>query len=645
MAQASVTNPILDELVADISGLSPVKDARKFKKQRDNALKTTKSTQYGRVNQFEVESNLQGLVEKFQVLNRDDLSIALAEKLHTLKQYTDKWTPDILFLLLQLSDRPVEKLPQYVARSQAIVSGKPDLTWDEVLMEDPYSDEELWKDVTYSPISSDSEDESLPALDPSNKPRHGSSEDDAKDIRKEIEPFETIDEDLLSSLRQLQFWSQKTRLPNANGVTESSLVQESHAIREVLLVIRGLPTSLFKITGAGKVEFQGLYKIEDITSPVFSDLMSSFASIAQRILAVRIWANESQTDNLYQSFTASVQKQIQQFDKKLGLLDSALLASSGQIVVSLMHILEEVRVKSKPLLFLQASMDKLSPQKGPFSHLEILYNLICEQQESGDIVLFYFLGTIFFESAQNFFRPIQKWMTAGSINSDTSSFFIVEIDGPLDDASIWNDQFHFRLAEDREMLAPKFIQTSAHRILNTGKSIRFLNKLGLDLRETSATMSSMRFEDVCKVDGQIPLASFSILFDHAFSNWIENMYGPTSNILREQLLTTHRLQQSLAALEDIYLSTDGTRLQALADPMFEAIDNRTSVRNDKYLLSERLKAVFADCPNVNVDLLTIRTTMAKSNARSIRVASNFTIDYRVCNTFTFIGLINEYLLS
>jgi gamma-tubulin complex component 5 len=629
MAHASLTNPILDELVAEVSKLSPRRDAREFKKQRDIALRITKSNNYARVNQFEVENTLQGLVEKFQVLNRDDLSLALAEKLHSLKEHADKWTPDILFFLLQLSDQPVKKLPPYVAQSRSTSPGQPELTWDQLLKEDPYSDEELWKNVTYSPISSDSEDDSLPSLDHSSKPRSKSSEETARDKHMDNEPFELVDNDLLLSLSQIQTWGEHFSLANNRGRGNPN-IPEIHAIREVLLALRGLPTALFRITEVGNVEFRGHFKIDQITNSVFSDLMSSFASIAERVLFVRIWASKIQKETLHQSFSASVQKQIQIFDNEIGQLESSLLITSGQVTVSLMHVLEDIRLKSKALVFLQSSMSRFLPFRGPFSHLESLYDLMCEQQASGDLTLFQFLGTIFFESLQSFLRPIQKWMAQGSIGSDVSSFFIVEMDGPLDNASIWNDQFHFRVAENQEMLAPKFIQTSSKRIMNTGKSITFLHKLGIDVEEAAPSMANLSFEDVCVLDGSIPLASFPVLFDHAFSSWIESMYGPAANILRDQLFTTYQLQQSLAALQDIYLSTDGTRLQALADPMFEAIDNRTSVWNDKYLLSERLKAVFAECPGVDTDLLTIRAAMSKTNARSIRVASNIAIEYHVC---------------
>lgn len=623
MPQLDSNRPILEDLVANISRLDLVKESQVIQKQTEWARKALRSPQYTRIDQFQVESTLQGLIEKFMVLNREDLSVALSANLQKLKY--DKITPDVLFLLIQLSDQPVQ-VPLYASERKSDPIARPQLTWNQVLQEEPYSDEELWNKPNYSPFTSDSEDDSLPSLQPSSK---AVSPTKTTGDGARVPPFDFIDEDLLLALSQQQFWIKTLPAPTDDAHTKDFAIPEKQVIREVLLMLRGLPTSLFHTTDDGNFEFRNKHKIEQITSHVFVDLMFTFTAVAKRIASVRTWANTSQTEILRQAFSASVQKQMQVFDIFIGSLEMSLLSPTSHTSITLTSVLDQVRVQSRPWLFLQTNLRSLSAESGPFSHLEALYELICASQAIGDYPIFELLNRIFVESLQCFLRPIHKWMTEGIADTSTASFFIIEVDGQLDAGSIWNDQFQFRLGEAQEILAPGFIHTAAQRIMDTGKSIRFLNKLGLVLKAPSTDISDLGVEHFCKLDGQLPQIPFPMLFAHAFGDWIESLYSPASAILREQLLTDYRLEQSLAALENIYLSADGSQLQAFADPMFEAIDKQTMPWNDRYVLSERAKTVFVKSPNVNADLISVRYAKTKATSRGVQAVSGIIIDYEV----------------
>lgn len=74
-----------------------------MKRRVQLGLRTTSHT---RTDQFAVAKQLEGLQEKFRILNRDELAEALQSQLVELEKTRNSWFPEILCLLLQLSDRP-----------------------------------------------------------------------------------------------------------------------------------------------------------------------------------------------------------------------------------------------------------------------------------------------------------------------------------------------------------------------------------------------------------------------------------------------------------------------------------------------------------------------------------------------------------
>jgi gamma-tubulin complex component 5 len=529
---------------------------------------------------------LEGLIEKFHVLNRDDLADALGEKLAQLGAISAKWAPDILFLLLQLSDQPATKAPEYTSPSPVDSTELPALTWEQVLENDPYSDDEIWNQPSYSPISSDSEHElSLPSLSPTSPTApalHQETDDDTGPLDDLlIEP----DTEILPALEKLQFWTQanSTTADGVGVVSSPQTIPELHVIREILLMLRGLPTSVFTISRQRTVAYCGGYGISNVTQPIFTSHLQAVAAAGTELLQVRDWCRQSWSDSLLQAFQAAVQTKLRQFDQRIGVLESSFVCAAEDTVVSLIDTLNTVTSLGKPLLAVRKLILNMSPLS-KFSHLELLHDSICNYQATGDVENFECMGSIFFDSLQAFLRPIRKWMTEGVISHAHSAFFIVEKDGQLDNASIWHDQFHLRQSKSGQLLAPKFVHTSLKQILNAGKSIVFLEKLRVTTTFADAEHQTLDFESVCNSQDGYSLTPFPILFDRAFSEWIEGMYSPASSILRESLFNRYHFEKCLNALEEIYLSKDGTRLQAFADPMFEGIDDNSSTVQTSMLI-------------------------------------------------------------
>ena len=145
MAHAARVSALADNLVASLLAID--KDDPIISQTRSAVAKGLRDNSHGRTNQFEVASRLEGLVEKFAVLDRDDLSDALQERLEELPT-KGKWLPEILALFLSLSDRPVEKTAaDALAKLHAAEHPDEQLTWEDIIADDPLDEPGIWDDI------------------------------------------------------------------------------------------------------------------------------------------------------------------------------------------------------------------------------------------------------------------------------------------------------------------------------------------------------------------------------------------------------------------------------------------------------------------------------------------------------------------
>ena len=145
MAHAARVSALADNLVASLLAID--RDDPIIGQTRNAVAKGLRDASHGRTNQFEVAARYDGLVEKFAVLDRDDLSEALQERLEELPT-KGKWLPEILALFLSLSDRPVEKTAtDAIARLHAAEHPDEQLTWEEIIADDPLDEPGIWDDI------------------------------------------------------------------------------------------------------------------------------------------------------------------------------------------------------------------------------------------------------------------------------------------------------------------------------------------------------------------------------------------------------------------------------------------------------------------------------------------------------------------
>ena len=277
MAHAAKLNQLAGGLVTSTTGKP--NDSTNFGRLHDRALKGLKNTSHARTNQFEIQSKISGLIEKFTILNRGDLAEGLQTRLDELPSKS-KWLPEILSLLLELSDRPLEKTRmEDVEAASKIEEEQPTLTWQDIIAEDPLDEPGIWDDVERGYHSSD---------DDFTDDEDGSGDDTQatsfiEDPVALAESFVVqVDDGALNQVRDCR--------ENLAVISTGSALSELTLIREALSMLHGLPTSVFdNDIGTGHVTVASNIKLDTASGSVLNDILHQLAATGSTLNALRLW--------------------------------------------------------------------------------------------------------------------------------------------------------------------------------------------------------------------------------------------------------------------------------------------------------------------------------------------------------------------
>ncbi|KAE8449567.1 hypothetical protein EG329_007897 [Mollisiaceae sp. DMI_Dod_QoI] len=628
MTHLAKLGALTDELVTLILSKTTESDPARFNIHKESALRAFRHHNYLRTNQFDVNSRLDGLEEKFRVYNEDPLADALRERLDTLSHLEVKWAPEILHLLLDLSDRPVvnSKLEDLDFLKEPEPDSDPPLRWKDLSVEDPLLREKnVWANVDFGAESSDAEDgydDSRSDLSSSSDLTGQSSVEEEPSRRPEDHAVDTISKEELKTLLDEQFW-QKT--PNIDGVKLATVkrpISELQAIREVLFMLGGLPTSIFETITPATVEPSKTFILKHASPDAFFKISRSFAQQGSAVVLLRSWVKRSQSISLLQAFQASVSERLTQFDALLATIQLRFVAPPKDIVVSLLAIQEEVRSYTRPLTLLAEMVKKLDgdPYVHAFRYLEMLYDETCTSQMAGDDEIYTFIGKIFFECLQVYLRPIRTWMEDGELSKGDKVFFVIEALGDIEPASIWSSRFKIRRTQGGILHAPRFLQATANKIFNTGKSVVVLKHLKqFDLLQTSRNSFEpvLDFDTVCN-PALLRLCPFPELFDTAFDSWIQSKHHQASSLLRKTLFDSCGLHRALDAMSHIYFIADGITGSKFTNYIFDKLDTLNVSWSDRFTLTELCQSTFGSLPSVSADR--IRMTVLPLNRKHQDVA-------------------------
>ncbi|KAK5166739.1 uncharacterized protein LTR77_008283 [Saxophila tyrrhenica] len=605
MAHAATISRLTDDLVRSIVPAAN-DDDNAHNQIRDSAVKQLRTANRARTNQFEVQSKLSGLVEKFAVLNRDDLSEALQSRLDALPEDA-RWLPEILSLLLNLSDRPLERtrLGDVEASTQSFAGEAETLTWEDLLDDDANDDGDLWADVDRGYHSSGDDltgDEEIDSdLTTSTQATSVVEEDVVTRARSFVQPLE---EDALDSVETLHH-EIKDALDSGSSISELTLV------RETLSMVHGLLTNLYNMDDrSGQVAPKPHLKLATAAISTLDDATTSFAEIGSSINVLRQWVRKEQPVAYIQSCQGSMQKLISGFDRQLASIEQAYVQQAEDVVVSLLSVRARVERCLRPLMCL-AEVVKASENStiSPFALLEGLYDQACTAELSGDQDTFASLLPVLLTGLKTYLRPVSRWITSGTCRATDPSSLVEDRDPDCDPGRFWHDRYAMRSLADGLPYMPAFLRPRAGRVFALGKNQAFLRVLRTEHDDDCESDMNTGTPDFASLEHYAhghSFLPFSQLLDETLDTWLAATSKDSTPILRRALLEDHGLLKTYSSLTSTFCSANGRAFQEFAETLFWSLDHKPKQWKNEFLLTELANNTLG-ISNITADMpLTVR---------------------------------------
>ncbi|KAJ5980915.1 hypothetical protein N7481_008213 [Penicillium waksmanii] len=626
---------LTNQLVVAVAKVSPENDSPRVQTLRRRVERALRPGPHGRVDQFAVARQLEGLQEKFEVVDRPELADALHRQLSELENYSNAWHPEILSLLLQLSNRPallsrIENLPR---RETLPADDDGPLSWSKLDVNPQHSafdDESIWEEVDFGAGSSDDDLSSI-ASDIS-APRDLSNLDSELETEYVIpdDVFVPTDDDrhLLTSLEKSQFWRSEKKAPVRRGKElASQIITELQLARETIFMLQGLPTSIFWHLDEDVVMDRS-YTLKHSSSQALLSLLQSFTEIGTQIDSLRRFTKSPQMIPYMQTFCRGIEERLLEFDRNLSQTQVNYL--SAGCTVSLLQLLHDVRQHSCHLQLLSDLIPRLrrGSEAQPMRCLDLLYDMICMREALGDESAT--LSALFFSCLKTYTTSISRWMETGNLDSQDSPFFVGRNPENRDLKTIWHDWYTLDDAV-RPQNTPKFLEASMHKVFITGKSMVFLRHLNAlpDVSEPSPN-GALMLNDLHSTNSFLPLP-FPSLVESAFDRLVDAHHSASAGLLRKELDEQCGLWTSLDALQHVYLGSDLSILGTIDAKIFELMDRGRSW-DDKFLLMEVTRSAFSIMPTIDPSRLIVRSTGSstydhQNPNRSVRILEAISIDY------------------
>ncbi|THY65246.1 hypothetical protein D6C97_02482 [Aureobasidium pullulans] len=600
MAHAAKLGALTDDLINAIAASTPRKDARQFRHSKDSALRTFKSQQHVRVNQFEIDARLEGLLEKFHVLNNEPLADALKPRLDELAAIPNKWRPETLALLLALSDRPAEKTD--INKALEVIPDEPveQLTWADIIADDPLTEEGIWDDVD---IESDYSEHCAPSLSDESVEEpttstHSSSLD-AQDVVSFARAFVVPkDSQALNKVKDLR--------DRMTGMHSDSEVTELQAARQVLAMLHGTPTDLFSHGSSDRIRAKYSCRIQKVAPSTSDRVLQEFALLGSQIMIVRQFVASSQQSVVLQSFQAAVQVRLHELGKVLSKIEQGFLQPHNSAVVSLISMHAEIDRTSAPLVHLASLIpdNSLRHNVQALQLLNRLFEQACSLQLIGEDDESASVSRLLLDCLSPYLRPVKLWMIDGKLIASNELFFVRSDDQHSDRGSIWHSRYTLLKHADGSIFAPSFMQSITERIFRAGKSVMFLEALG---RKPDVSERSARSLTISQIMQSIDntLLPFSEVFTIALTQWADALEGSEITTLRKVLVSQCGLQTAIEAINHLYFAANGACFQDFAYAVFQRID-RGNGWDDRFLLTELAQTAFKAIKAVDSDHITVR---------------------------------------
>ncbi|KAI0875033.1 Spc98 family-domain-containing protein [Hypoxylon argillaceum] len=590
MAFPAKLGSLTDELIEVITSTTAQTDPARYDAWKESSLRRLRQHSFLRTNQFEVYSALNGYEERFHVLNRDGLAGALRERLDALAQCSNKWTPDVLHLLLKLADQPVQKssLNDLESLKQPKETSELKLKWSDIAKEEGWdSDGELWRNVDFAGYSSDDNYDNQSATSTQSEDTSLSSIE-ARHRKQPTDYLETLQGHLeLDEIRKSQAWRHRKLAVNPITKSQKIVITEIQAIREILFMLGGFENGLFDSQGKPLPDIQ----LSHASSQIFKSVLVSANKTGRKLSLLRDYVKQQQEIPLLQVFQAAIENRLGFFDNIVATLQAHYTSINQDCVASVIKLLNDLNPHIRPLKSLAEIIERLEQSKNApsFHYLELLFDSAQALQLEGDEAVYHFISQLFFGCFEVYLRPIRRWMQSGELIDGDNTFFISRLEVDVSWSQAWADQFRLKRTPQGSLFAPRFLQPTASKIFTTGKSIVILKLLGKPWPIQDEALEPTTQVDISAICGLIP---FSEVFQNMFHQWMLSKHHAASTTLRQTLFQTYNLWSELDMLQHIYLMSDGSRSGQFAEAIFRNIDMRNVYWHDRFNLTEIARAAF-----------------------------------------------------
>ncbi|KAK6427937.1 hypothetical protein LTR95_015926 [Oleoguttula sp. CCFEE 5521] len=618
MAHADQLNDLAEGLITSVTGVGK-KDAN-FAQFKTVALKGLRDHSHARTNQFDVKAKLDGLVEKFAVLDREDLSGALQDRLIELPA-RDKFLPEALSLLMLLSDRPVlrtyitalDNSNEHEAETQA-------LTWAELSADEASAEAGLWDDVARGYHSSGDEAGSAHGSEPTASTR-ATSIDNASALDLARQYVTQPGAENQAALQALHSAQCTLHTPKQQVITEMSVVRQS------LQMLRGLFTNLYAIDHEGKVTTHRTFCTSTIASSTTEDVLDSFAVLGSSLGSLRRWTVAHQPNAWQRTCQTSMIQVILHFDRELSDLEQVYVSSDRTIQVSMIDVLHRVQTSATQLCALSRLVADcaLTPERSPYALLDGLYDLACAAQLEGNDEGLDMLNGVLLTTVKTYLRPVATWLHSGVVEDGNEIIFVEESEAPCEPADIWHSRYRLRCYEHGNPVAPIFLHGKLAEIFAIGKSTMFLKQLSKEAVTQLATARDDKENwDIDAFTSCVrgnPFTPYSHFFDKELGAWISKTGKNCAPRLKFALLHDHGVLGTLTALSHLYFSADAVHTSSFVETLSERIERRPGTWRDAFLITELAKDTIGnDSGVIHKESLTAVFDGAPNGATSIVAA-------------------------
>lgn len=623
---ANDTSKLIDELSLSIlRGASPSKKHNE-KRLQDAFRRRVKRHNNARTNQFEVVERLNGLEEKFQILTLDNLSDALHQRRRELREFEYSWLPDILDFFLHLAGDPArnENLLR-VYRVPPRIGTPPPLRWKDVLADDPIDlNDRLWRVPDFRNTDDsgyeDDEDDLIASVEvsPSSK-RDEPRVEDSQALREAIlQPSQRVSDD--------------TVVRRAAQLHETNQISEIVLIREILFIFRGYPSRILRKKGTG-YELERDVVAYGISQGVLTPLVSQIAQLRQGVDRVHSWIMEEHEFAYVEAMQGAAESVLNSLHSQVDSLQHSLLLPFPMRTASIIRVLHEVTKMSVDVLTIAEFLEQ-TDRGDAISYLDTLLAVVGAKQACNDDGGYKVLLGILEPSLRVYLEPCWRWLREGEIEASNDSFFVRFEAGEAKSSRLWHDRY--ALTTEGSSRPTQMISCLAPRILTCGKTAAFIRHLSNNddhvMGNAPAALFTKQILQSAHVNVELP---FNEAFLHAFSEDVDSLLERHTQKLKALLDTRCGVNQTLDAIDQIFLGRNMTILGEIEAKIFDRIDRCVDAWNDRFEIRDMLEAAFsADNSAYTIDAMSIHSTFTSSRTMqsrrsSVKILSALSYGYRL----------------